>query len=117
MREWPENHDQIIRGSEFLLLQFLRGSTGEQEMIGSHVTKSLWILAGCGVLAATLVRARVDVRAAVPSMAAPTQSATPTPAAAPAPRRADAAPSAPTAPDGALVRRYCVGCHNDRLKT
>src|SRR5256885_144176 len=59
------------------------------------------VIAGCG-----LFTARLDARAQpVPAAAAVRQRSTSPP------------PSSDPTPQTALVKRYCVTCHNERLKT
>ncbi len=84
---------------------------------------SRWVLAGCGGVALSLAAglapisstpvlatgAAVAVRAAVtPQSAAPAAPSAP-------PSAAVVRPAPPA--DGALIARYCVTCHNERLKT
>jgi hypothetical protein len=49
--------------------------------------------------------------------AKPTMSALPGPSATPSGQTGQAGTAAPSTPDPSIVDKYCVGCHNDRLKT
>jgi hypothetical protein len=71
--------------------------------------KSLWVclVVWMMVLAAAATR---------PSAAPRSQSATPSPAPAPSRSQSQALSPAPS-PHGALLKQYCVTCHNERTKT
>ena len=75
------------------------------------------LVAVLAVLAVGIGRATGDGGRPAQTAASPSAPAAAAQQTAPAPVRSSNAAPAPALPDRALIQKYCVGCHSDRLKT